>query len=651
MAQRPRGSSHSHRARTRRSSSQGSHHYEPRDAAATVLHQVIREHLLTFLERTAEDGAPLPAFVERELRRFVTCGVLAHGFARFRCDDCHHERLIPFSCKGRGFCPSCGGRRMAERSLHLIDHVLPLGVPMRQWVLSLPHPLRQLFAFDHRLCRKALAIYARALTSFQRRRAAELHGTRFGSTHSGTVTAIQRFASGLRLNVHFHTLLPDGVFIEQDDGPAGPAHQVATGSESSAPSDASPLGLRFLQLPPPDDEHVAALVATIRRRILRMLVREGLLQLDEAGNPEAFDEHAAAATGALDDDPRNATLRALAAAAVRNVQAFGPQRGAPVLRMGSDPSAPWVHSCSSMQAHLGGFDLHAAVATHADDRAGLEQLTRYLLRPAVAQQRLSFGDDGNVLVELKSEWSDGTTHLSLSPLELLGRLASLVARPRTNLVIYHGVFAPNAKLRAEVVSHGRAKQPHRPCSPARPHCEAWGNGHGRCATTAATPLASRDVPCTRQSTCVHGHTEHEHRHEHAHQHPEESKRLFSWCIERHPANESLNAVPCVVTAKKRDPMRPARCKRKHHTWAELMRRVFNIDVLACDGCGGRLRLIATIESPPAIRSILSHLGLPTTAPPLAPARAPPLPFDDPWQAQGWVDDDLAAQEHHDEAWQ
>jgi hypothetical protein len=89
--------------------------YRPRDAEHTVLHRVIDEHLDAFLEtaRRHADGPPLPAFVEQEFRDFLTCGVLAHGFARLRCTDCALERLVPFSCKGRGSCPSCGGRRMA----------------------------------------------------------------------------------------------------------------------------------------------------------------------------------------------------------------------------------------------------------------------------------------------------------------------------------------------------------------------------------------------------------------------------------------------------------------------------------------------------------------------------------------------------------
>ena len=86
-----------------------------------MLHGVIRDHLDDFLcaasDRTG--GAGLPEFIAREFREFLTCGVLAHGFARVRCERCAFEHLVPFSCKGRGFCPSCGGRRMTERAAHL----------------------------------------------------------------------------------------------------------------------------------------------------------------------------------------------------------------------------------------------------------------------------------------------------------------------------------------------------------------------------------------------------------------------------------------------------------------------------------------------------------------------------------------------------
>jgi Transposase zinc-binding domain len=68
---------------------------------------------------------------------FLECGILAHGFLRLRCAECAHEKLVAFSCKRRGICPSCGARRMVETAAHLVDHVIP-PVPVRQWVVSFP---------------------------------------------------------------------------------------------------------------------------------------------------------------------------------------------------------------------------------------------------------------------------------------------------------------------------------------------------------------------------------------------------------------------------------------------------------------------------------------------------------------------------------
>jgi hypothetical protein len=145
----------------------------------------VREHLETFLEAQRRADRPLPTFVERTFRRYLTCGVLAHGFARFRCNDCHTERLVAFSCKARGLCPSCGGRRMTERAAHLVDQVLPRA-RTRQWVLSLPFALRYRLAFDHELTRAVLRVFTRAVQSDSRRRAKRHGGVPAGQ--SGTVT-------------------------------------------------------------------------------------------------------------------------------------------------------------------------------------------------------------------------------------------------------------------------------------------------------------------------------------------------------------------------------------------------------------------------------------------------------------------------------
>ena len=66
-------------------------------------------------------GASLPQFVRDEFDAFLECGILAHGFLRLRCADCGHDKLVAFSCKRRGFCPSCGARRMAQSAAHLVD--------------------------------------------------------------------------------------------------------------------------------------------------------------------------------------------------------------------------------------------------------------------------------------------------------------------------------------------------------------------------------------------------------------------------------------------------------------------------------------------------------------------------------------------------
>ena len=136
--------------------------YRPRNAEESILYEVVAENLETFLSRQSERDHPVPRFVERELRLFLDCGIPAHGFLRVHCDACGEDRIVPFSCKCRGFCPSCGGRRMADTAAHLVDRVLP-EVPVRQWVLSLPFALRYRLAYDARLVSEVLRIFVQAV--------------------------------------------------------------------------------------------------------------------------------------------------------------------------------------------------------------------------------------------------------------------------------------------------------------------------------------------------------------------------------------------------------------------------------------------------------------------------------------------------------
>ena len=101
----------------------------------------MRGHLETFLAeqraRANADAPALPWFVERELRAYLECGILARGFLRVRCDRSGDELLVAFACKSRTVCPSCAGRRMHDTADFLDARVLP-DVPYRQWVMSFP---------------------------------------------------------------------------------------------------------------------------------------------------------------------------------------------------------------------------------------------------------------------------------------------------------------------------------------------------------------------------------------------------------------------------------------------------------------------------------------------------------------------------------
>jgi len=106
---------------------------------------IIEQHWPQFQAEMGRHTKHLPKFVTQEFEEYLKCGRLEHGFLRVRCESCHDEKLLAFSCKRRGFCPSCGARRMADSAAHIIDEVLP-DKPIRQWVISVPFPLRFLFA-------------------------------------------------------------------------------------------------------------------------------------------------------------------------------------------------------------------------------------------------------------------------------------------------------------------------------------------------------------------------------------------------------------------------------------------------------------------------------------------------------------------------
>src|SRR5215475_7768190 len=261
--------------------------YVPRDPSTTVLYHVVADHLETFLASLNDnpEATGLPAYVEREFYDYLRCGILAHGFLRLGCDTCHKELLVPFSCKRRGFCPSCAARRMAQMAAHLVECVIPW-VPTRQWVVSVPIPLRywmassqDLTATVHTIIRTTIGQYYvnQAVT-----RGAERH-----KVQAGSVTFIQRFGSALNVNLHFHCVFMEGVYLDRTEAGLKP---------------------RFVQAEPPSDADIATVLQKLSHRVIRMLRRLGYL---EAGI------EAAVATGY---DPLRDTAPELARTMAASVQ-------------------------------------------------------------------------------------------------------------------------------------------------------------------------------------------------------------------------------------------------------------------------------------------------------------------------------------------
>ena len=217
---------------------------------------------------------------------------------------------------------------------------------------------------------------------------------------AGGFTIIQRFGSSCELNLHFHTPMLDGVYLRP------------SGDEASAPP-------TFVRLPAPSEDEVRALCDTIAERVRRLLVRRGHWEDDDEGG-RATD---------LDDPPPMADLFA---ASIQQRGATGPSAGQRLLRLRH--AEPRPHS-DGRKARSHGFDLHAGRPIGRKRKDRREKLCGYLLRPPLAAARLHLTPHGQVILALKAPWSDGTTHLELSPTDLIARLAALVCRPRANQIL------------------------------------------------------------------------------------------------------------------------------------------------------------------------------------------------------------------------
>jgi len=313
---------------------------------------------------------------------------------------------------------------------------------------------------------------------------------RSGSKRVGGVSVVQRAGGSLNIHPHLHLLVGDGAWHEQPGGT-----------------------LRFRPAKRPTLDEVALLAEWIARRLARMLRRRGL----------TFREDAAVVPPEAQPDPLGGCIQLALSSGHREWQG----RALPPT---SDESPGPESSEPSLVAIAQGVNVHAGVVVPAGDRAALERLVRYLLRPPLSLQRLSRREDGAVVYRLQRPDRRGRTALVMTPLELLARLAAILPAPRLALRRQLGVLAPGSRDRRKILP---APAPPASCHPA--------------------------------------------------------------------ASNAPSRIP----------------------WAELLRRVWDLDALRCERCGGQLRPAVVVLDPAEAERYLRAIGGFSPLPILARSRGPP----------------------------
>ena len=329
-------------------------------------------------------------------------------------------------------------------------------IPLRYWMA----PSRELTARVHTIIRRTIGQYY------------VNHAVNQGATRAtvqpGSVTFLQRFGGSLNLNLHYHFVFLEGVFVDR----------AAYG-----------LKPRFRPAVPSTDADITIVLEKISRRVIRALRKLGYLEVDT---------QEVVSTGYDPASDKDSELARTMAASVQQRIAFGERAGQRVRRLGSgfgyDGESPTLTGIRC--ASVNGFSLHANTAVPAHRRDELERLLRYTARGALSLERLDINADGDLLYTFTRPWSDGTTGIKLSPLELLEKLAALVPLPRMHLVRYGGAWrriatcaAPSSRRRANKGwKSPKAVAPHR-------------TGRGRGCSSGCSPLTWNAVRCVSRADC------------------------------------------------------------------------------------------------------------------------------------------------------
>jgi hypothetical protein len=250
-------------------------------------------------------------------------------------------------------------------SSHALDELLP-DVPYRQWVFVLPKRLRYFVHRDPRLAGEVASILARTLTAYYRKKCDAPKGAAPAQFHS-----LQRFGSSVNLHLHDHAVVSDGCFYLEGGK------------------------LKFYPARPPSVVDIAELLAVLRFRIFRRMLRLGAV-------PES-------------------SIRAM---------------------------LPWPHS---------GFTLDAGTLIESGDRDALRRLLLYVLRPALSLKKLTYKPEANIVRYQPSKTSAGPGYYEWTGVEFVRRLAALIPPPRKHVVRYYGALGPCSPLRSAVNAATRGK--------------------------------------------------------------------------------------------------------------------------------------------------------------------------------------------------
>ena len=225
----------------------------------------------------------------------------------------------------------------------------------------------------------------------------------------------------MNLNIHFHILFRDGVYVYRDDRPP-----------------------RFQRVKAPDKGEPEELVNLISQRVGRCLERQGLPVQDTE-------------SARLDLDPAEDTdaMPHLLGSSVWHRVDVGPQQGQKAFMRRTIRPLDRHDPGQEREAKANGLSLHAGVSCEGHQKNKQERLSRNVARPAVAVPRLSLSATGKVVYTLKTSYRDGTTQVAFDrgshpPVDFIARLAALVPKPKVNLTRYPGVLAPNRRWRGLV---------------------------------------------------------------------------------------------------------------------------------------------------------------------------------------------------------